>query len=461
VFSLLVDDSSAQTGAVHRVRVVVGPADTTPPAPVPDVKVTGMTSDQAIISWKPTTDNVEVVSYRVYRDGVPIGQTFLNTRFEDNTVVPGETYSYTVTALDDAGNESPVSGAAVGGSAYLWGQDDFADGNYTQIDPNLINGLRWNVPVGKAAIATTGGIPCIRPGINHSTESMAVTDGSIAAPFVVQFWNHQQYVASKQGVMLLWQDPENFYLFAITRGVSEFGTGLYRVVDGEYTQLAQSSGLSMIHAGSNADFSIAVIHTGDAIAFQVTRSNWTEAPGAVVTEEFFDTDPAAVELFKAAGAVGFYQGTLSNWNVAYYGKIKISQLDGQGPDLDHDGLIDAWERLHFGSVDHPDAQPHLDPDGDGFDNLAEMQEGTNPTLPTSSPLRFVETNKLSDELKLSWRSFADQTYSVFYATSLAPANWAPLPGYGGIPATPPQNELQIASGSLPEGQAFFRVRLDP
>ncbi len=420
-----------------------------------------MSSDQAVITWKPTTDNMEVVSYRVYRDGVSIGQTFLNTRFEDNMVVPGETYNYTVTALDDAGNESSVTSAASGGGATLWGQDDFADGNYTQIDPNLLNGLRWNVPMGKAAVAKAGAINCIRPGVASAVKSMVVTDGTIAAPFVVEFWNSQQYVTGNQGVMLLWQDPENFYFFAITRGVSATGTGLYRVVDGEYTQLAQSTGLAMQHAGSNADFSITVIHTGDAIAFQVTKSNWSVAPGAVTTEEFYDTDPAAVARFKAAGAVGFHQGQISTHNVANYGNVKISQLAGQGPDLDDDGLLDAWERLHFGAIDHPDAQPHLDPDGDGFDNLTEMQEGTNPILPTSSPLRFVETNKLSDELKLSWRSFAGQTYSVFYATSLAPANWAPLPGYGGIPATPPQNELQIDSGSLPEGQAFFRVRLDP
>jgi len=276
----------------------------------------------------------------------------------------------------------------------------------------------------------------------------------------MEFWNHQQYVASKQGVMLLWQDPENFYFFAINKNAAEINTGLYRVINGEYTLVAGATALGMQHALSSANYRIAVIHTGDAIAFEVTKSNWTVSPAAVTTLEVYDTDPAAVALFKAGGPVGFLQGSLSTHNVSYYGNIKISQLAGQGPDLDHDGLLDAWERLHFGSVDHPDAQPHLDPDGDGFDNLAEMLEGTNPNSVTSSPLRFVETGKSGSAFKLSWRSFADQTYSVLYKTNLASPAWNVLPGYDGLPATPPYNELQIDFGNLPAEQAFFRVRLD-
>lgn len=48
-------------------------------------------------------------------------------------------------------------------------------------------------------------------------------------------------------------------------------------------------------------------------------------------------------------------------------------------DSDGDGLLDAWEFENFGNLrdqSHPD-----DPDGDGVDNLAEMQAGTNPNDP--------------------------------------------------------------------------------
>jgi len=458
-FSVMTLNPSASTGTVYRVRVAVGPEDTSPPTAVTAPKVTGMTASRAVVSWTPSSDNVEVLSYRVFRDGALLGETFLNTFFEDDSVVPGESYIYTVTALDDAGNESPLSGTAVGGAADLWGQDNFADGNYSAIDPNLVNGLSWNVPAGVCTVATVSGTRYLRPGVSHPVESMVVTDRSIAAPFVLEFFNHQQYVTNNQGPMLLWQNPDNFYLFAINSNRGELKSGLYRVRNGEYTLLAEASELGMQHRTSSADFRIAVTHTGDAISFQVTKSNWSSAPGAVKTGEFFDTDPAAAAFFRE-GAIGFIQGTTANPNPSYYTNVKISKLAGNGPDLDDDGLLDAWERLHFGTIDHPDAQPQLDPDGDGFDNLTEMQEGTNPTSATSNPLRFVETGTSGNTLKLSWRSFTDQTYSVFYATSLAPANWAALPGYAGLPATPPYNELQIDASDLPPEQAFFRIRSD-
>lgn len=51
-------------------------------------------------------------------------------------------------------------------------------------------------------------------------------------------------------------------------------------------------------------------------------------------------------------------------------------------DLDGDGLGDAWEHAHFGSLA---PAPDGDPDGDGFSNLQEFQAGTDPTDPLSNP----------------------------------------------------------------------------
>jgi len=50
------------------------------------------------------------------------------------------------------------------------------------------------------------------------------------------------------------------------------------------------------------------------------------------------------------------------------------------PDLDDDGLLDAWEFEHFGNFDE-DATD--DPDEDDLDNLAEFEAGTDPTLEDS------------------------------------------------------------------------------
>ena len=49
-------------------------------------------------------------------------------------------------------------------------------------------------------------------------------------------------------------------------------------------------------------------------------------------------------------------------------------------DLDGDGLPDAWENQYFGNL--RDQSGTDDPDGDGENNLAEMQAGTNPLDPS-------------------------------------------------------------------------------
>jgi hypothetical protein len=52
-------------------------------------------------------------------------------------------------------------------------------------------------------------------------------------------------------------------------------------------------------------------------------------------------------------------------------------------DTDADGLPDAWETLHFGDLAQA---PSGDPDGDSYNNLAELQAGTSPANAASTPL---------------------------------------------------------------------------
>src|ERR1035437_1867564 len=56
--------------------------------------------------------------------------------------------------------------------------------------------------------------------------------------------------------------------------------------------------------------------------------------------------------------------------------------DAAAADTDGDGLPDAWELQYFGNLNQG---PNDDPDRDGFSNLAEYQNGSNPTNPNSVP----------------------------------------------------------------------------
>jgi hypothetical protein len=62
--------------------------------------------------WSPSTDNVGVAGYTVYRDGTAIGTSGGSTpSYTDATAAPSTTYRYVVDAYDAAGNHSALSAA--------------------------------------------------------------------------------------------------------------------------------------------------------------------------------------------------------------------------------------------------------------------------------------------------------------------------------------------------------------
>jgi len=63
------------------------------------------------LSWTASTDDTKVTGYRIYRDGQQVG-TSTGVSYSDTGLQPLTQYSYTVTAIDAAGNESPKSTAA-------------------------------------------------------------------------------------------------------------------------------------------------------------------------------------------------------------------------------------------------------------------------------------------------------------------------------------------------------------
>ena len=60
------------------------------------------------LSWSPSTDDVGVTAYRVYRDGVALASVGV-TNYTDTAVASRAKYRYAVSALDAVGNESPLS----------------------------------------------------------------------------------------------------------------------------------------------------------------------------------------------------------------------------------------------------------------------------------------------------------------------------------------------------------------
>lgn len=84
--------------------------DTTSPTSPGNLSVTGKTTTSVSLSWTASTDDVGVTGYEVYRDGgaTPIASPG-GSSYTDTGLAPGSTYSYTVKAVDAAGNRSPAS----------------------------------------------------------------------------------------------------------------------------------------------------------------------------------------------------------------------------------------------------------------------------------------------------------------------------------------------------------------
>jgi chitodextrinase len=72
------------------------------------LKTTSVTSSSVSLSWTASSDDVGVVVYQVYRDGV-VAATATSTRATIAGLSMGTTYSFAVTAIDAAGNVSPLS----------------------------------------------------------------------------------------------------------------------------------------------------------------------------------------------------------------------------------------------------------------------------------------------------------------------------------------------------------------
>ena len=85
-------------------------ADTSVPSVPSNLQASSVTQTGVNLSWTASTDNVGVTSYDIYRNGVKI-DSVAGTSDSDSGLTTNTTYSYTVLAVDAAGNKSAQSTA--------------------------------------------------------------------------------------------------------------------------------------------------------------------------------------------------------------------------------------------------------------------------------------------------------------------------------------------------------------
>jgi endoglucanase len=110
-FGFIVNGSGVPTNCtVNGSPCAGGPGggDTQPPTVPGTPLATGHTSSSVSLAWGPSTDNVGVVGYDVYRDGT-LATTVTGTSATVGGLAPATTYVFTVRARDAAGNVSAAS----------------------------------------------------------------------------------------------------------------------------------------------------------------------------------------------------------------------------------------------------------------------------------------------------------------------------------------------------------------
>ncbi len=161
--------------------------DTTPPTVPTGLTVTATTSSTVGLSWLPSTDNVGVSSYKVYRNGNLVSAVGTTT-FTDTGLTPGSTYTYTVSAYDGSGNESAQSTPATATT----GSTTVTTPTFVQLNSTTPQTAQTSVPVAYNQAQTAGNLNIVVIGFYSSTGTISsVTDSAgnvytLAAPLTRQ-----------------------------------------------------------------------------------------------------------------------------------------------------------------------------------------------------------------------------------------------------------------------------------
>jgi len=94
------------------LKTVATPPDTAAPSTPTGLSASAVSSSQINLSWSASTDNVGVTGYRVYRAGTLLATLGAVTSYQNTGLSASTSYSYTVQALDAAGNASAQSASA-------------------------------------------------------------------------------------------------------------------------------------------------------------------------------------------------------------------------------------------------------------------------------------------------------------------------------------------------------------
>jgi uncharacterized protein (DUF1800 family) len=138
---------------------------------------------------------------------------------------------------------------------------------------------------------------------------------------------------------------------------------------------------------------------------------------------------------------------LSNALLASSKPAFTGQTWPSGPDLDGNGLLDAWE-IRYRAFN---LAPSGDADGDGVSNTREAQDGTDPFDANSK--MFVSLSRLANDAFVAWPYQSAKSQKLFFSSTLT--NWTQFIGAtllsGGL------SQAQFTNRFALTNREFYRV----
>jgi chitodextrinase len=140
-----VPNHSAWTATPVTVKTGTATADTTAPSVPAGLTATAVSPSQINLKWSASTDNVGVTGYRVYRAGILVATLGAVTSYQNTGLTTATLYTYTVRAIDAAGNASAQSGAAWATTQPTQASDTTAPGVPAGLTATVVSSTQINL----------------------------------------------------------------------------------------------------------------------------------------------------------------------------------------------------------------------------------------------------------------------------------------------------------------------------
>jgi chitodextrinase len=401
-------------------------ADTTPPSVPGNMLQTGATETTISLSWSPSTDNVGVTGYRLYKNSVLAG-TATQTSYTFTGLTCGTTYTVGLTAIDAAGNESnvvfaqgPESTAACPDTAAPSVPSDLSTSTVGQTSITLgwtasadnVGVAGYGVYLNGTVLVTTGSTTYTFSGLSCGTSyTLAVdaydTSGNRSAKASVDATTgacpdtSAPSTPTGLATSAIGQTSITLSWSASSDNVGVAGYGRYR----NGTLLSSATGTSYTFAGLTCGTS----YTLAVDAYDAAGNRSAKASVNATTSACPDTTAPSTPTGLSTSAIGQTSITLSwaastdNVGIAGYGRYRNGTLlsNAAGTSYTFSGL--SCGTSYTLAVDAYDAAGNRSAKASVTAATSACPDSTPPSVPDN----MVQTGATQTTISLSWSASTD------------------------------------------------------